>query len=943
MYRKTLNLPVTKFPMRAQLPQREPQMLKRWDEIGLYDRIREVRAGAPRFILHDGPPYANGHLHMGHALNKILKDVIVKSRTMMGFDAPYVPGWDCHGLPIEHQVDQKLGSRKAAMSVGEVRRACRDYAERFVKIQCEEFSRLGVLGRWNDPYLTMDFAYEAEIASALHGFLLAGYVERGLKPVHWCTSCRTALAEAEVEYEDHTSPSITVAFALAEDARRALGIDGSTPAAAVIWTTTPWTLPSNLAIALHPSSEYALVEHHGRLHLLAAELVDATAKTAGWDGYRTLRTVNPSDLEGSHYRHPLADREGVFILADHVTLDQGTGLVHTAPGHGAEDFVIGQQYGLEPFAPLDDGGFFTSEAPDWEGLHVFEANPRIVEALEKRGVLLAHGSVEHSYPHCWRCKNPVIFRATPQWFIRMDRNELRQRALTGIREASWVPAWGRPRIEGMVESRPDWCISRQRLWGVPITVLICASCNAPAIDESLFDHIRQLFLREGADAWFNHPPEDLVPEGYACPSCGATTFAKEHDILDVWFDSGVSHLAVCDTDRWQLDWPADLYVEGQDQYRGWFQSSLLIAEGLKGSAPYRQVLTHGFVVDAEGRKMSKSLGNVVNPQVLLKEYGADIIRLWTAMVDFREDLRISEEIMTRNADAYRKIRNTLRFLLANLADFDPARDTVPVSGISGIDAYVLRRAHELAQRMVAAYTSFDLSTVFHRILNFCTVDLSSLYLDILKDRLYCDHPDEDRRRASQTVVFRVAEALITLLAPVLSFTADEAWAHLPGDRKASVHLAAFTSLDDVPEDAAGDERWRRLLALRDVVYRQLEALRQDEVIGKSLEARATISGELAMLEEDLQATATDLTEFLIVSLTRLQGGDAPGAPVEAYPGLTVRCEPFTGHTCARCWRRVEEPVEAEDLPGLCARCHQVVGRLLAEGRAELRAPEDAAN
>jgi len=935
MYRRTLNLPATAFPMRAQLPTREPQALARWNDIDLYAHIREARRGAPRFILHDGPPYANGHIHMGHALNKILKDVVVKSRTMMGMDAPYVPGWDCHGLPIEHQVDKQLGSRKASMSVAEVRRACREYAAKFVDVQREEFSRLGVLGQWDDPYLTMEYAYEAEIASALHGFFLAGSVERGLKPVHWCASCRTALAEAEVEYHDHNSPSITVAFALAEDAIQRLGLTGGEPVSALIWTTTPWTLPANLAIALHPDFEYVVLKTPAGLYLVASDLVAATRAVAGWALAEVVQTFSGADLEGAHYHHPLTDRDGLFILAEHVTLEQGTGLVHTAPGHGVEDYGVGVRYGLEPFAPVDDGGRFTDQVPDWQGLSVFEANPAIVERLKELGVLVASERIAHSYPHCWRCKKPVIFRATPQWFIRMDRNELRQRSLEGVRATEWIPRWGQPRIEGMIQNRPDWCISRQRMWGVPITVLTCTACGEPTIDEAVFDHIRELFQREGADAWFEHDAADLVPHGFVCGACGGTAFLKESDILDVWFDSGVSHLAVCDTERYGLDWPADLYLEGQDQYRGWFQSSLTVAVGLKGSPPYRQVLTHGFVVDAAGHKMSKSLGNTITPQQLLTQYGADILRLWTVMVDFREELRISDEIMARNAEAYRKIRNTIRFLLGNLADFDPARHAVPTAELRGFDAYLSRRARALAHQVVDAYRSYELSTIYHRTVNFCAVDLSSLYLDLSKDRLYCSYPDDPGRRTTQTVMYRVLESLLTILGPVLSFTADEAWAELPGEHEPSVHLAHFAELDDVAEDADADLRWERLLGLRENVFRQLETLRQNSRIGKSEEAHVVLVGDAAALDGDLAATGTDLAELLIVS--RVGPGDGDGEALSEYPGLVVRAEPYDAPTCARCWRRYPSLVEDSSLPNLCQRCHDVVARLVAEGRAELEA------
>ncbi len=920
--------------MRAQLPTREPEMLKRWREMDLYAEIRKARVGKPRFILHDGPPYANGSIHVGTALNKILKDIVVKSRTMLGFDSPYVPGWDCHGLPIEHMVDKKLGAKKLEMSIPAVRRACREYAERFYKVQRAEFVRLGVLGRWDDPYLTMDHEYEAEIAAALHGFMLAGYVQRGLKPVHWCSECRTALAEAEVEYHDHTSPSVTVAFALADDARLRLEIPARTNAAALIWTTTPWTLPANLATALHPDFEYVLVRANDKLWIVAAELLEATIAAAGWSGADTLRVFKGGVLEGSHYLHPLTGGQGLFILAPYVTLDQGTGLVHTAPGHGAEDYVIGTQYGLEPYAPVDDDGRFTDAVEQWAGLHVHEANAPIVERLRELGVLLAQSEVTHSYPHCWRSKNPVIFRATNQWFIRMDLNDLRERSREALHNTTWIPRWGEARIDGMVENRPDWCISRQRMWGVPIAVFTCTKCSAPTIDESVFDHIRRVFIAEGSDAWYLRDAHELMPPGYACGSCGATSFQKETDILDVWFDSGVSHLAVCDSDRYGLDWPADLYLEGQDQYRGWFQSSLVASVGLKGSPPFREVVTHGFVVDAEGRKMSKSVGNVITPDEILKEYGADILRLWTAMVDFREDIRISPEILTRNAEAYRKVRNTLRFLLGNLADFDPAAHAVPQDQLRGLDGFILRAAGRLAADVSEAYKSYELAFLSHRLVKFCTVELSSLYLDVSKDRLYCDHPDDSARRATQTVLYRVAECLATLLAPVLSFTAEEVWLQIPGEREASVHIAAF-AIPEMPADDDDDASISRLTGLRDAVLAELESLRQGGAIGKSEEARVVLGGDLAALTADLDSTGVDLARFLIVSAAGEGTIENDSVDVADYPGLRVAVTPYEAHTCSRCWRRVEHAVDDPELPDLCGRCHDVVKRLLAEGRAEL--------
>lgn len=922
--------------MRAQLPRREPETLEVWREMNLYARIREARRGAPRFILHDGPPYANGSIHVGHALNKILKDIIVKSRTMLGFDSPYVPGWDCHGLPIEHQVDKKLGSKKRKMSLPEIRQACREYADHFFTIQRDEFIRLGVFGSWDDPYLTMDFAYEAEIAGALHGFMLAGYVQRGLKPVHWCSSCRTALAEAEVEHREHQSPSVTVAFSLTADALERLDLAPEEIASALIWTTTPWTLPANLAIAFHPDLEYVLVRADDRLWIVAAELLAATTAVAGWADPEILKVFKGDLLEHAHYSNPVTGRQGLFIVASHVTLEQGTGLVHTAPGHGADDFKIGAAYGLEPYAPLDDGGRFTDEVEEWAGLRVFEANGPIIERLLKLGVLVSHQEISHTYPHCWRCKNPVIFRATNQWFIRMDRHDLRQRSRDAIRDAKWIPHWGEARIDGMVENRPDWCISRQRLWGVPITVLTCTSCGSPTIDEAVFDKIRSIFLKEGSDAWYLREPEELLPAGYSCPDCGGTTFAKENDILDVWFDSGVSHLAVCDTDRYGLDWPVDLYIEGHDQYRGWFQSSLVASVGLKGAIPYRQVVTHGFVVDSEGHKMSKSLGNVVTPQQLLTKYGADILRLWTAMVDYREDLRISDEIMARTAEAYRKLRNTLRFLLGNLADFDPGRDTVSLDEVTGLDAHILRTARRLSTDVRRAYESYELSTVSHRLLNFCTVDLSSLYLDVSKDRLYCDHPEDPKRRATQTVIMHLAESLATLLAPVLSFTAEEFWRQLPGEREDSVHLALFHEPVDVADDPLVDAAFDRLLGFRETVLAGLEELRRQGSIGKSEEAHVALGGDVTALREDLDTTEVGLAHFLIVSAVDESESESNATDVPTYPGLRVSVAPYEAHTCSRCWRRVEDLVDDSDLPDLCIRCHGVVRRLLQEGRAELR-------
>jgi isoleucyl-tRNA synthetase len=718
----------------------------------------------------------------------------------------------------------------------------------------------------------------------------------------------------------------------------------------VIWTTTPWTIPANLAIVLHPDLEYQLLAlSDTEAIIVAAELAESTLKECRLHELEVLHTFRGHELVGDvsddnpprpQARHPFLERASILLPADYVTLEQGTGCVHTAPGHGQEDFELGQRYGLEPYAPVDDNGYFTTDVDEFGKTHVFKANPLIVQKLSDVGRLLSQVGDTYTverYPHCWRTKKPLIFRATPQWFIRMDRHQLRERSLEAVKSADWVPHWGEARIEGMIENRPDWCISRQRHWGVPITILTCQACGEPAIDESLFDHIRKLIAAEGADAWFAHPTEDLMPAGFACASCGGTAFDKETDILDVWFDSGVSHLAVCDTDRYGLDWPVDLYLEGQDQYRGWFQSSLTASVGLKGSSPYKQVLTHGFVVDADGHKMSKSLGNVVTPQKLLMKYGADILRLWTAMVDFREDLRTSEEIMARTAEAYRKIRNTLRFLLGNLADFDPRKHQVPLEKCNGLDGYILRRTKELVEQVLAAYQSYDLSQIYHKVLNFCTIDLSSLYLDVMKDRLYCDHPDDELRRASQTTLYRVAEALAALLAPVLSFTADEVWESLPGQRSQSVHLELFEKLDGVPADAESDAAMSRLLRIREIVNRQIEELRQDGTVGKSLEVAVELRGDKSSLQADLERTGIVIDDLLIVSRVSESENPGGGEEVGDYPGLTIRSVPYEGTTCDRCWRRVEELVADDERPGLCSRCHYVVSQLLNEGRTELEA------
>ncbi|NDY41865.1 isoleucine--tRNA ligase, partial [Dissulfurirhabdus thermomarina] len=802
-YKKTLNLPRTGFPMKANLAQREPEMLRRWEETGLYRRLREQGRGRPRFILHDGPPYANGHLHLGHTVNKVLKDIIVKSRQMQGFDAPFVPGWDCHGLPIEHNVEKELGPKKRATDRLSMRRACRRYAERFVRVQKEEFRRLGVLGDWEAPYLTMTYDYEAAICREFCRIFLDGHVVRSRKPVYWCPTCVTALAEAEVEYADHASPSITVKFPAGQalEARLAelAGAPLPGPASVLIWTTTPWTLPANLAVALHPDFDYVAVEMEGETWIVAEGRLAAVLAEAGRTGGppRVLCRFHAAEVEGLELAHPFLDRPSRLVLADYVTLDAGTGCVHTAPGHGAEDYETGRRYGLETYSPVDDRGRFTADVPLFAGQDIFEANAAIVDLLRERGRLVAAGTLSHSYPHCWRCKRPVIFRATPQWFISMEAKGLRKDALEAIEGVTWIPGWGKNRIRGMVEARPDWCISRQRAWGVPVTVLTCTACDRPVMTPEVADHLVDIFAREGADAWFARPASELAPPGTRCPACGGTELAKSEDILDVWFDSGVSHAAVLEA-RPDLAAPADLYLEGSDQHRGWFQSSLLTGVATGRGAPFRSVLTHGFVVDGEGKKMSKSVGNVIPPDAVIKRYGAEVLRLWVAAEDYRDDIKISDEILQRLTEAYRKIRNTLRYLLGNLADFDPAADALPFDRLEALDLWALHRLGGLTRRVRRAYETYDFHVIFHRLHQFCTVDLSALYLDILKDRLYCELPGGRLRRSAQTALHRIAADLLCLMAPILSFTAEEAWGHLPGaaDRAESVFLAPFP---DPPE------------------------------------------------------------------------------------------------------------------------------------------------
>jgi isoleucyl-tRNA synthetase len=942
-WKATLNLPRTDFPMKANLQAAEPEALARWKAMRLYERIQQSRAGRRKFVLHDGPPYANGKIHIGTAMNKILKDLVVKSRTMMGFEAPYVVGYDCHGLPIELQVDRELGPKKREMSVADFRRACRAYATRFIDVMSAEFQRLFVFADWDRLYLTMDFPYQATIVRALGRFVERGLVYKGKKPVHWCIHCRTALAEAEVEYEEHASPSIYVEFPL--DPSSATEVAARIPALAgrdlsvLIWTTTPWTIPSNLAIAFHPDVDYGAYLVDGRAVIVATARASRVAEVTGraFDG--PLVVFKGDQMERIRFQHPLYARSSLGVLGDYVTLEQGTGAVHTAPGHGSDDFNTGVKYGLEIYAPVGPGGHFLDTVELFGGRRVFDANPEIEAALRKRGRLWHRESFEHSYPHCWRCHNPVIFLATSQWFIAMDgarlpdvkteaggeKPTLREAALDAVRnKVEWVPAWGRERLANMLQNRPDWCISRQRAWGVPIPAVDCTKCGEAMLTPALVQRAAEVFEQFGADAWYERPAKEFMPEGLLCSHCGGTDFERERDILDVWFDSGSSHEAVLPFRR-ELTWPADLYLEGSDQHRGWFQSSLLVGLGTRGAPPFRQVVTHGFVVDEDGRKMSKSVGNTILPQDIIRESGAEIVRLWVAMVDFRDEVRVGKQILARVVEAYRKLRNTCRYLLANLYDFDPAVDRIPIARLEEVDRYALARYADEAAAVLDAYEKYDFPTIFQRMNQFVTVDLSAFYADVSKDRLYTFAPASAERRSAQTAMFVIADGLVRLLAPILPVTTDELWRHLPGKREESVHMAEFPSKDAIaalrhPELV---ERWERLSDVREVVNAALELKRQDKTIGTSLGARVLVrtNGDRAAL---LQRHAGDLPMLFIVSQVEL---DATWDQGDCQVVVT-RAE---GEKCPRCWRIVPSVSGEPETQGLCDRCVAAVVGVAREG------------
>jgi len=922
-YKQTLNLPQTRFPMKADLSRREPLFLDRWRSMGLYEKIREKSRGREKFILHDGPPYANGNIHLGTALNKILKDFIVKAKYKEGFDSVYVPGWDCHGLPIEHQVDKTLGPKKKELSVAAIREQCRAYALKYVEIQREEFKRLGVLGEWEDPYLTMSNGYVAQIVREFATFAEKGNVFRGRKPIYWCAQCRTALAEAEVEYHEIPSPSIYVAFPLRSAPPAGLGCLSPGETWVLIWTTTPWTIPANLAIAFHPDFAYTAIRlPDGRHLVLAEDRVGPVTRELGISEFQKLGHSRGKDWEGLSCRHPLYDRESKCVLGDHVTLEQGTGCVHTAPGHGQEDYEVGLRYGLEIFAPVDDEGRFTKDASPFEGKFVFDADALVREALREKGCLLGDGSISHSYPHCWRCKEPVIFRSTEQWFISMEANGLRQKALQNIDAVRWIPSWGRDRIYSMIENRPDWCISRQRAWGVPIVAFHCGGCGQILLDPAVIRHVADLFENRGADVWFLDRPKELLPPGTVCPACGGGEFAQDKNILDVWFDSGVSYASVLEK-RSELRFPADMYLEGSDQHRGWFHSSLLASVGTRGVAPYRSVLTHGFVVDGEGRKMSKSLGNIISPQDLIGRYGAEILRLWVAAEDYRDDIRISQEILTRLSESYRKIRNTARFLLGNLYDFDPVLHRVPLRERSEFDRWAILQFGALLERVRRAYGDYDFHVVYHRLLDFCVVELSSLYLDVVKETLYVSAPGSAARRAVQSTLFEILDGLARIMAPILSFTAEEIWECMPGwdGKEESVHLALFPEVDPARDDQDLGRRWEKVLLFRQEVSRALEVARKEKRIGHSLDAWIRVWGPPDW-RSFLSGFPFSLRLLCIVSDLTIEDGpeEEPAFRSLEIPGLIIRVERARGAKCARCWVYSPSVGVASGHPSICTRC-----------------------
>jgi isoleucyl-tRNA synthetase len=924
-YGKTLNLPQTDFPMRANLPQREPEFLNKWEEMDIYHKQLEKAKGRPAFILHDGPPYANGGIHLGTSLNKILKDIVVKYHSMAGYYTPYVPGWDTHGLPIEQRAIKELGLKRHEVGPVVFREACEGFAMKYLDIQRNAFKRLGVRADWENPYITLKPEFEARQIEVFGEMCKKGHIYKGLKPVYWCPDCETALAEAEIEYADDTTLSIYVKFQVKDDKGLFGGVADKDKINFVIWTTTTWTLPANLAICLNENFEYSIVKANGEYYVFAAELVENTMKAAGIAEYETVAKYQGKDLEGIVCKHPFLDRDSLVILGDHVTLEAGTGCVHTAPGHGAEDFIVCQKYKIPTVVPVDSKGYLTKEAGPFAGLYYEKSNSAIIERLTQDGRLLASEKISHQYPHCWRCKEPIIFRATEQWFASID--SFRDDALEAIKTVKWVPEWGQERITNMVKDRGDWCISRQRIWGVPIPIFYCKDCGKELITDESIKAVADLFREKGSNAWYALEASEILPKDTKC-SCGHGEFTKETDIMDVWFDSGSSHAAVLE-ERDELAWPADLYLEGSDQHRGWFQSSLLTSVATRGGAPYRKVLTHGYVIDEEKRKMSKSLGNGIDPADVIKEYGADILRLWVASSDYTTDIKISKDLLKQLSEVYRKIRNTARYILGNINGFNPDTDSVDYSEMNELDRWALYKMTNLIRKVNDAYSSYEFHMMFHAIHNFCVVDMSNFYLDIIKDRLYTSKADSKERRAAQTVMYEILQALVRMLTPVLAFTTEEIWQFMPhraGDDIESIQLNSWPEVNEKYIDTALAEKWDRILALRSDVSKALEVSRANKIIGHSLNAKVTIFADGAHYDFVKSIEADLVTIFIIsdVELKKLQEAPAEVQNGEEMPGIKIAVEQAPGEKCERCWMYSEYVGKDEKHLTLCRRCSEVI-------------------
>lgn len=917
-YSKTLNLPVTEFPMRGNLPQREPERLKKWEEENLYQELMKAKEGCPKFVLHDGPPFANGDIHMGHAMNKTLKDIVIKYELMTGHQTPVIHGWDTHGLPIEQQAIKKIGVDRSNTSISQFRKICEDFAVKYINNQKEQFKRLGVLGDWDHPYITLQKEFEAEQIKVFGEMAKKGLIYKGLKPVYWCSGCETALAEAEIEYAEDTTNSIYVKFALKDGKGH---FDGFDNVYFVIWTTTTWTLPANLAICLNANFEYSLVKNGNEYYVLASELVDAVAQANGLSNLETVKTFKGSELEFVTCQHPFLDRESVVILGDHVTLEAGTGCVHTAPGHGMEDFVACQQYKIPTVVPVDAKGYLTEEAGEFAGLYYEESNEKIIERLKSTNNLLGMEKIVHQYPHCWRCKKPIIFRATEQWFASID--SIKDSAIRAINGVEWIPAWGQERITNMVKDRNDWCISRQRLWGVPIPIFYCKDCGKEIINDETIDAVSRLFAEKGSGSWYELSADEILPQGTKC-ACGCSEFTKESDIMDVWFDSGSSHFAVL-KNRDYLQWPADMYLEGNDQYRGWFQSSLLTSIAVTDKAPYKKVLTHGMVVDGDGKKMSKSLGNGIDPQDVIKQYGVDVIRLWVSSADYKADVRLSKEILKQMSEVYRKIRNTARYILGNIHDFHPDRNMVAFADMLEIDKWALIQLNELIDTVLNAYSKYDYHIVYHAIHNFCVVEMSNFYLDIIKDRLYTEKADSEKRRSAQSAMYLILNSLVKLLAPILTFTADEIWEYLPHSVQEDARGILFNEMPKKNPDFADESlnaKWSDLIEIRGEVAKALEIARADKVIGHSLNANVKIYAN-GKTRELLESYKDELAAIFITSKVELLDGEGAYRS-DILKDFSVTVENAPGEKCERCWMYSESVGKNHEHPDLCERCSSIV-------------------